>query len=417
MDAILIKRTWRFGLLAKVLATSVFLASCGGSSDEQGAGGPTGNADPATRAEIEKVAQQVIKEHKLRSLIIRITKDGQDVYTSAMGESITGVPATPQMHIRNGAFAFTYIGQIFAKLADEGELTLDDKIATWWPELPRADQVSIKNLLNMTSGYADYVYQPELIAAVYADPFRAFTTDELVAIGVAVPAKFAPGTNWHYSHTNYAILGKLLEKITGMPLDEVMEKYIIKPMGLTDTSSNGNTPAVPEPVLHSFSSERRGYLEIPAGTPFYEDATFWNPSWTIANGAVQTTTIFDLTKSMEIVGSGAQVSREMYEEQVLPKLIGFGDPSTCDGCQHLTEDMSYGLGVMLTGGWISQTKNFAGSGVSSGYLPSRKLTISVSTTYKPEAFDDKGEFRNASGPILRSFIQVMAPDSVPRIIP
>lgn len=417
MDATQTLRVRRVGVLVKLLAVAALLVSCGGSSDADSAGGASGNADPVMRAKIESVTQDAMSRYKLRSLIVRITRDGQDVYTSATGESITGVPVTPKMHIRNGAFAFTYVGQIFAKLVDEGELTLDHKVATWWPELPRADQVSIKNLLNMTSGYADYVYQPELIAAVYADPFRAFTTDELVSIGVAAPAKFAPGTNWHYSHTNYAILGKLLEKITGKPLDEVMEKYIIKPMGLTDTSSNGNTPAVPEPALHSFSSERRDFLRIPAGTPFYEDATFWNPSWTIANGAVQTTTIYDLTKSMEIVGSGAQVSREMYEEQVLPKLIGFGDPSTCDGCQHLTKDMSYGLGVMLTGEWISQTKSFAGSGVSSGYLPSRKLTISVSATYQPEAFDDKGEFRNASGPILRSFIQVMAPDSVPRIIP
>ena len=65
---------------------------------------------------------------------------------------------------------------------------------------------------------------------------------------------------------------------------DVMQEYIIDSMDLTGTSTNGNTPAIPEPVLHSFSSERREFLKIPASVGFYEEATFWNPSWTTAEG-------------------------------------------------------------------------------------------------------------------------------------
>ncbi len=417
MDATQTRHVWRVGVLAKLLAIAASLTSCGGSSDPGSWEGASGNADPVTRAKIEAVTNEAMSRYKLRSLIVRITSDGQDVYTAAFGESLSGVPVTKNMHFRNGSFAFTYIGQVFAKLADEKALTLDDKLATWMPELPRADQVSVRNLLNMTSGYADYVYQEELFNAVSADPFRAFTTDQLISIGVAAPATFEPGKNWHYSHTNYAILGKLLEKITKKPLDVVLEEYVVQPMKLTATSSNSNTPAIPEPVLHSFTSERREFLKIPPSMPFYEDATFWNPSWTIANGAVQTTNIYDLTRSMEIVGSGAQVSPAMYEEQVGPRLVGFGNPDECEGCRKLSSDFSYGMGVLLLGPWIAQKKEFAGSGVSGGYLPSKKLAISVSTTYLPEAFNERGGFLNASGPIFKSLAAVMAPGEEPVVVP
>lgn len=213
------------------------------------------------------------------------------------------------------------------------------------------------------------------------------------------------------THTNYVILGKIIEKITHKHLADVMQEYIIGPMKLTSTSSNGGTPAIPEPVLHTYSSERRGYLGVPSVNPFYEQSTYWNPSWTTANGAVQTTNIYDLTTSMEIVGSGTQVSRKMYEEQVMPKLIGVGrkDPSgICSACRGLTSDLSYGLGVVLIGPWVPQTKNFAGSGPTSGYLPLRKLTISVATTYSPAAFADDGSYSNASSAVFNRLAEVMA---------
>ena len=69
---------------------------------------------------------------------------------------------------------------------------------------------------------------------------------------------------------------------------------MLGPLGLDNTSGNDGTPAIPEPVLHAFTSERRSALGIPEGTGFYEESTFWNPSWTITRGAIQTTDIYDL---------------------------------------------------------------------------------------------------------------------------
>ena len=105
---------------------------------------------------------------------------------------------------------------------------------------------------------------------------------------------FAPGTNWDYSHTNYVILGQALEKITGQPLDVALQEQVLAPLGLRNTVA-WSTPEISEPVLHAFSSERRQALGIPAGTRFYEESTYWNPSWSLAPGSIQTTDIVDMT--------------------------------------------------------------------------------------------------------------------------
>ena len=357
-----------------------------------------------------------METYHLKSLIIRVTSDGEDVYTGAMGESMTGVPATPDMHFRNGAMAFTYIGQIFAQLVDAGEVSLDDPLAKWFPEYPRAEAITIRNLLNMTSGYADYVYQPALGDSLNRDPFKQWTNEELLEIGFAGQEQFAPGTNWGYSHTNYVILAEVLELITGEPMAEVMQEYIIGPMELTATGSNAGTPAIPSPVQHSFTAERAEYFGVTPTSRAYEEGTFWNPSWTTANGAVQTTNIYDMTTSMEIVGSGAQVSPEMYEAQTGANLIGFGSPDptgVCQVCRTNTEAGNYGLGVIRMGPWITQTKSFAGAAASTGYLPSDKLAVSVSMTYLPQAYDDGGSLNTSSQATFSAVVDAVAPGKAP----
>ncbi|MFZ2384037.1 MAG: serine hydrolase domain-containing protein [Candidatus Nanopelagicales bacterium] len=403
--------------LAVLTTSTLLIAGCSSatSGDETSPRSVT-SGDPATAAALASLAKESLKKYNLQSIVVRVVKDGTDLYTGAAGESMTGVPATPQMRYRNGAMAFTYIGQAFVRMVDQGLVSLDDPVEKWMPDLPRANKVTIKNLLNMTSGYADYVYQPKVLHGVEKDPFRQWTNDELMSIGLAAPMNFEPGTNWGYSHTNYIILGELLEKITGKPTSEVLNDYVLAPMNLTSTSSNSDTPAIPEPVLHSYTAERREFLGISAKTPFMEDSTFWNPSWTTAEGAVQTTDIYDMTTSMEIVGSGSQVSPEMYAAQTGPNLAGFGsrDPSgRCPICQPLTSARNYGLGILIMGPWLSQTKNFYGSGATTGYLPAEKLAITVVANPGAGASGKDGSAPDSSSAIFSGFAKAVTPENAP----
>jgi CubicO group peptidase (beta-lactamase class C family) len=265
----------------------------------------------------------------------------------------------------------------------------------------------------MTSGYADYVYQPETIDGLYRNPFRQFTPKQLIDIGVSKPMQFAPGTNWGYSHTNYVILGNVLEKIAGMPLADALQRYVLTPMGLTQTAAF-TTPEIPDPVLHSFTSERRETLGIKAGTPFYEEGTFWNPSWTTVEGAVETTDISDLSLSIEAVASGKLLSAASSAAQVRPSLIGFGHAQhDCPACRANNSAFNYGLGVINLGPWIGQTLGFAGASGAVGYLPSQKLTIAVEATNGPGAYDAHGNAGLGAVALFRALADALAPNTMP----
>jgi CubicO group peptidase (beta-lactamase class C family) len=365
-------------------------------------------------ATIQNVVRSSMAENHLQAIIVQVRSNGTDLYTSALGESMTGVPATTDMHFRNGALAFTYMATLLLEFVDQKKVTLDTKLSAYFPDLPDAQHVTLRNLAQMTSGYADYVYQPETIEGTYRDPFRQWTPEELIRIGVSKPIEFVPGTNWGYSHTNYVILGRVLEKIAGIPIADAIRQYVLEPMGLTQTGAS-STPAIPKPVLHAFSSERREMLGIKPGVPFYEEATFWNPSWTTVEGAVETTDISDLSRSIEAVALGKLLSPASSAAQVVPSLIGFGHAQPgCSACRENTEGFNYGLGVINAGPWISQTLGFAGASGAVGYLPEQKLTIAVEGTNGPGAYDDKGNAGLGAVAVFRALADALAPGTMPK---
>ena len=373
-------------------------------------------AAPGDQAEaIMALARELMERQDLRAVIVRVVIDGHEIVTEALGESMTGVPATPQMHFRNGAVAISYIATLLLRLVDQNVVALDDPLATWLPDLPDAEQVTLRMLANMTAGYPDYVPNAQFQAAFYTDPFRQWTPDELIAIGLSTPRVFAPGTNWDYAHTNYLILGQALEKISGKPLDVALQEDVLGPMGLRNTVAWA-TPEISQPVLHAFSSERREALGIPAGTRFYEESTYWNPSWTLARGAIQTTNIYDMTTTAVAIGEGTLLSPESHRAQVAPDLLGFGSPlEGCLTCHTLDERYTYGLGVILSGSWLLQNPLFGGFGAVEAYLPARKMAIAVATTFGEGAFDEQGAYVSgrASWEIFAAIAALLAPEDAP----
>jgi CubicO group peptidase (beta-lactamase class C family) len=347
-------------------------------------------------AAIVAIARDIMAQQDVKAVILRVTIDGQEIVTEALGGSMAGVPATTDMHFRNGAVAFFYVATLLLRLVDQQVVTLDDTIDAWLPDLRDADKATLRMLANLTAGYPDFVQNAEFVSAIYADPFRQWTPEERIAISVSTPQVFAPGTNWDYSHTDYVILGLALEKITGQPLDVALQEQVLGPMGLRNTVG-WSTPEITEPVLHAFSSERREPLGIPAGTRFYEESTYWNPSWSFAQGAIQTTNIVDMITTAVAVGEGTVLSPESHQAQIAPDLLGFGKPLPgCPTCLTLSEKHNYGLGVVLSNSWILQNPLFSGYGAVTGYLPAEKIAIAVATTYGEGAFDDQGNYKYSS---------------------
>jgi CubicO group peptidase (beta-lactamase class C family) len=328
----------------------------------------------------------------LRAVLVHVQQGDEVLASLAFGESMTGVPATTDMHFRNGAVAISLVATLVLVLVDEGVFGLDDTIDAWLPDLPEANVATIRMLLNMTAGYRDYVQSENLISAQLTDPFREFTYEDLLGYSFDQPRLFAPGENWEYAHTQYVLLGKVMEAATGTTVDVLMQDKVLAPLGLAHTR-NFFTPEIPEPVLHAFTSERRQSLGIPNDTRFYEESTFWNPSWTITHGAIQVTTVADMAASMAGVGRGDLLTPESYAEQFSRELVGFGAPlDDCFSCHTMTEEQVYGLGVWMAGPWVFQNPLFSGYSGTAGYMADGDLSIAVAVTYAEGSFGVDGDY-------------------------
>lgn len=369
------------------------------------------------RLKVLETVRDARRRGHLRAVLVRASVDGREIVNEAFGESMGGVPATTAMHFRNGAVAISYVSTLLLRLVDEQVVRLDDRVSRWLPDLPNADRVSLRQLAQMTSGYGDYVHNPAFIEAFYRDPFRTWITQELIAYARPEVLLYEPGSNWNYAHTNVVILGLALERATGQPLERLLRSKVLDPLGLADTTDPGS-PALPEPALHAFSSERRPALKVPAAIPFSEETTYWNPSWTLARGAIQTTTLADLHATAIGIGSGRLLSPSSHRAMVSTDLRGRtrAQPG-CSTCMPQVEGYTYGLGIITTGNWLTQNPLFGGYAASFGYLPSRRVAIAVAVTFEPSAFDEQGNVENGADLLFRRIGAVLAPDDAPPMPP
>jgi CubicO group peptidase (beta-lactamase class C family) len=376
-----------------------------------GAGSPV---DSTRAAAIATIVQDAMRTEHLRAVIVKVSQGDQLVANQAFGESMDGVPATTDLHFRNGAVAFAYLGTLLMEYVDEGRVTLDDTIDRWMPALPEANQVTLKMLANQTAGYPDFETDPAWTAAFNADPFHIFTYDERLKYAFSRQVQFPPGTNWSYSHTNFMILGAILSSIGGEPLDVLLREKVLDPMGLTSTVAT-RTSEIPDPVLHAFSSERRAALGIPPKGSFYEEATFWNTQWGTPDGANQTTNIDDMVTTAVEVGSGTLLSPSSYEAMTGPNLLGFGhtQDSCKPSCFTQVPAYNYGLGVVRSGSWLLQNPLLSGQGAIEAYLPSQQIAIAAVVTFTPDAFDAQGDYTNASNAVFQSIAAYLAPEEAP----
>ena len=426
------QKRWVMAAALAVLLTGCTSATTGGSTSppesaasgvapEETAGSPVGAtkasvSDPATAAAVMKVVHDMKDRLNLQAVLVRVTKNGQEIVNQAVGESMTGVPATVDMHFRNGAVAESYMSTLLLMLVDEKKVRLDDKVSAWLPNLPHAAEVTLGQLAQMTSGYVDFEQLPQFTAANYASPYKLWTPEELLSYAVNKPLWYPPGTNWNYAHTNYVVLGLALEKITGQDLATALAEKVLRPLGLDNTGDPGGTATIPEPVLHAFSSERRQFLAVPANTPFYEESTFWNPSWTFAQGAVQTTNLHDLSVTAEAINSGKLLSAGSYAQMVAPNLRGKTStvPGCGPGCFQQSVGYTYGLGIVISGDWLLQDPLFSGESAVEAYLPSQKVAIALAVTYKPAAFDaTTGAYNNVADQLWRQIAIKVVPSDPP----
>ena len=334
-------------------------------------------------------ARQVRFEHVDLKLIARSPLAGRVLDVCTIDRDRVGVLFIDGRFVETvspGLYAF-WKGESEAKVVDVD--LRETMVDVGGQEIMTADKVTLRMLINSTSGYADYVNLE--ILPLYEDPFRQWTPKELIDLGLSQPMKCAPGTCFAYAHTNFVILGEVLAKASGKPVDVLIREGVLKPLGLRNTRSEA-TPEIQAPVLHAFTSERGPY----------EDSTYWNPSWTLAAGSIMTADIGDTLASGIAIGTGALLTPESSALQLAlaePVMDGFSD------------QFYFGLGVIRVAGWVAQTPSFGGYSAAMAYLPEAEITIAVTATMNPGTPDGP----RPTDVLFADLASYLSPDNVPAI--
>ena len=187
--------------------------------------------------------------------VVLLSRDGRRTIsiTSGLGEISTRTPIRADDRIRVASVAKTYTATVVLQLVGEGKLRLTDTVDRWLPGLvPHGDKISIRQLLNHTSGLADFEYDPVVLAPYLAgDLSHPWAPRKLVQIAVSHPPLFAPGTDESYSSTNYLLAGLIVEARTGHTLGNELNRRIFQPLHLRATSFP-TTARMPSPHAHGY---------------------------------------------------------------------------------------------------------------------------------------------------------------------
>lgn len=187
--------------------------------------------DAATSARVDKAVNQVIADTGIPSASIALVEHGQIVYLHAYGKARLEPPlaATTEMQYSIGSVSKQFTASLILMLVEEGKLSLDDSVGKYLPHLTRANEVTVREVLSMTSGYQDYWPEDYVMTTMMVPT----TAQHILDVWGNKPLDFDPGTQWQYSNTNYVIAGRIAEIVGGAPLVEQLRTRIFEPLHMT----------------------------------------------------------------------------------------------------------------------------------------------------------------------------------------
>jgi D-alanyl-D-alanine carboxypeptidase len=236
-------------LLRSIVAAFALLSLAATAEQPSSPSKPRADAAPeslltldAQRA-IDKSVSDILAKTGAPSASIAIVKDGKLAYVRAYGmaDAEARKPATTAMHYSIGSISKQITAAAVLLLAEEGKLSLDDKVGRWLPQATRAGDVTVRQLLSMTSGYQDFWPQDY----VMPNMMKPTSAQDIIAGWAGKPLDFEPGAKWQYSNTNYVMAGLIVERAAGIPLMDFLQRRIFGPLGM---KSVFDTDAAPLPA-------------------------------------------------------------------------------------------------------------------------------------------------------------------------
>ncbi len=286
-------------------------------------------------------------------------------------DRVKKTPMKPSDYMLAGSVGKTYCAAVALQLVKEGKINLDDKIEKffgdeeWFLRLPNAKSITVRQLMNHTSGLVRYEFNPEFVKDLLADPYRVWKPREQIAYLFDSKAAFEAGKGWDYSDTNFIVLGMVIEKVTGKSYYDQAKKRILKPLKLKHTK-----PQV-SPTI-------KGLVQGYAGkdNPFGDNDEMlkdgkmsFNPQFEWTGGGMVTTSE-DLARWAKFMYEG-----RAFDKSLLPEMLaGVSAPL-------LGRDVKYGLGVIIRptpkGVTYGHSGFFPGYFTDMMYFPKEKIAIAV----------------------------------------
>ncbi len=272
---------------------------------------------PAWRPQVDALANGALQHQHLASLSLAVARNGVVLYAQAYGyrNLAKRLPATPQTIYNIASMTKQFTAACVMLLQQDGKLNVDDPISRFLPGFPNGERITIRNLLNHTSGLADYL---DLLDA------NSLSLPKILAAVEKAPLRFPPGARYEYSNSNYVLAGIIVSKASGMPFDTFLTKRIIMPLQLRATSI-GTTPInMPDGALGYTVVNGRTTLTPPQGVSILD----------YPDGGVNTTAL-DLVKWDDALDSGRVVNEKLLKMMMTPGPHG----------AETTYNYGFGLGI------------------------------------------------------------------------
>lgn len=281
--------------------------------------------DSATTARIDRAVSDAFIASGSPGYAVGVWAPGKGTYLRAYGVSNrrTGAPLQIEDHFRAGSITKTMTAVAVLRLAEQGRLSLDDHLEKYVTGIPNGRIITIRQLLGMRAGIFDFAEAPWFVRITTRNPTMPWTVSDSIRVLRRTTPAYPPGKGAAYCNENYVLLGRVIERATGRPAEEVIRDEVIRPAGLTETTLPTRT-GMPGPF-------RRGYIVASGGR--LRDTTLQNPyiAWTAGNGI---STLRDLGTWAPILATGTLLTPGMFAQQQQRVRLAGTPPGT-----------SYGLGL------------------------------------------------------------------------
>jgi D-alanyl-D-alanine carboxypeptidase len=342
---------------------------------------------PAYAETLQPELEQLARDLLVTGAVVQVRSPELGDWTTTYGtRTFRGTePVQVGDHIRIGSVTKTWTGTVVLQLVDEGRLRLDDPVAKYRPDVPNGQNITIEQMLSMRSGLGNYTTSHELDRILDTAPETVFKPEDLIAMGLAMPPEFPPGEGFYYSNTNTALLGRIVEQLTGNPLETEIQRRILDRLDMAQSSFPTTSAALPDPHPQGYtygtnvetnktnvlSPEKQAAAR--EGTLAPLDVTNTNPSWAWSAGAGISTTD-DLATYVQALVGGGLLSPTLQQTRL--DSIQPIDPADPQG-------RGYGLALARFGPFHGHTGELPGFNTFAGYDPDRGNTIVVWTSLAP----------------------------------